>query len=539
MRKLLVHLFCLVFWFTAAAQPLQRPKLVVGIVVDQMRWDYLYRFYDRYSEGGFKRLLGEGFSCENMFIPYTPTYTAAGHTCVYTGSVPALHGIMGNSWYDRAQKKIIYCTDDSAANAVGSNSVAGKMSPRNLWANTLGDEMRLATNFRSKTISIALKDRASILPGGHASNGSFWFDNATGSWISSTFYMNELPRWMQQFNARKLPDGYLKDNWTTLYPVASYVQSAPDSNAFEGRLPGEDMTFPHNTASITNNKYETFRTMPMSNTYTFETAKAAIEGEQLGGRNVTDLLALSFSAPDLIGHAFGPYSVEVEDTYLRFDRDLAGFINYLDGKLGKGQYLLFLTADHGASLNPAFLKANKLPIGTFNINSLRRQMNDSLRKYFNVPDLIEQTINYQVYLDDNLVRANNLDKSQVRRYLIEWIMKQPGVANVVDLASIENATLQPRMKMMLVNGYNQKLSGDLQIIIKPQFFETLQTGTTHGQWNPYDAHIPLLWYGWHVQPGQLNREVYMTDIAPTVAAMLHVQMPNACVGKVIEEVSKK
>src|SRR5438105_5379313 len=222
MKRTFLYLAFFFFVLYSGAQALPRPKLVVGIVVDQMRWDYLYRYYSRYSNDGFKRLLHQGFSCENTFIPYTPTSTAPGHSCVYTGSVPALHGIPGNTWYDREQKKLVYCVEDNSVQTVGSSSAAGKMSPANLWSNTITDEIRLATNFRNKTISIALKDRGAILPGGHTANAAYWFDNATGGWISSTFYMKDLPDWVKKFNDKKLPDAYLKQNWNTLYPINSY-----------------------------------------------------------------------------------------------------------------------------------------------------------------------------------------------------------------------------------------------------------------------------------------------------------------------------
>jgi len=522
-----------VFCLQASAQKLQRPKLVIGMVVDQMRWDYLYRFSERFGNGGFRRLLYDGFSCENTFIPYTPTYTAAGHACVYTGSVPALNGMLGNNWYSRAERKMVYCTDDTV-HTIGSNSTAGNMSPRQLWSNTITDELRLATNFLNKTISVALKDRGSILPGGFTSNGSFWFDNATGGWITSSFYMKDLPAWVKKFNDRHLPDEYLKQNWNTLYPLPTYIQSAEDSNRYEGRM--EDRTFPHMTSTIASNKYESFRTTPFGNTYTLEMAKAAIENEQLGKRNVTDFLTVSLSSTDYIGHTFGPNSIEVEDTYLRLDQDLASFLTYLDNSIGKGQYLLFLTADHGAANNPYYISDQKMPSGALNVSALRRQLDDSLSKNFLVRSLVDEIVNYQIYFDDDLIAENGLDKKIISQYVLKFLLRQPAVANAVILSDLNQSTLSETQKMMLTNGYNQKLSGDIQYMLKPQYFESFQLGTTHGSWNPYDAHIPLLWFGWHVKKGALNREVYMTDIAPTVAAFLHVQMPSACIGKVITEV---
>jgi predicted AlkP superfamily pyrophosphatase or phosphodiesterase len=520
------------------AQTLSRPKLVVGLVVDQMRWDYLYRYEARYGPGGFKRLLREGFRCENTFIPYTPTYTAAGHTCVYTGSVPALHGILGNNWYNREAGRLVYCTEDSTVQPVGTISDAGKMSPKNLWSTTIADELALAQNFRNKTIGIAIKDRGAILPAGHSATGAYWFDASTGGFISSSFYMAALPQWVTDFNARKLPDGYVKQGWNTLYPVNSYAQSTADNMPYEGNIYGEDNTFPHTTDAVTVNKYETFKYLPAANTFTLEMAKAAIEGEKLGQGTVTDMLTVSLSSTDYLGHTTGPNSIEAADMYLRLDKDLAQFFTYLDAKIGKGQYLFFITADHGAAHVPAFLKEQRIPAGVLDDATLQTRLNAGLQQAFGVSNLVTIIVNYQVYLNDTLIAQKGIDKQALKQQIIDTLLRIPGIANVVDLQNLKTTTLPELLKQRIRNGYNQKWSGDLQFVFQPQWFDGGTKGTTHGTWNPYDAHIPLVWFGWHVKPGGSYRNVYMTDIAPTLAAMLRVQMPNATIGEVIGELLK-
>ncbi len=537
MKKSIV-VFLLLIGMSGLTQTPVRPKLVVGIVVDQMRWDYLYRFSDRYGAGGFKRLLGEGFSCENAFIPYTPTYTAPGHTCVYTGSVPSLHGIVGNNWYDKSTKQVVYCTDDATVKSVGSNSDAGEMSPRNMWATTITDELRLSNNFKSKTIGIALKDRGAILPAGHAATAAYWFDDATGGWISSTYYMKELPQWVVQLNAKKLPDAYMARSWKTLYPLDTYTQSTADAKAYEGALPGGGVSFEHRTDTIRNNKYGAFRVTPYGNSFTADAARAAIEGESLGTRGVTDFLAVSFSSTDYIGHTFGPNAIETEDTYLRLDKDLADFFTYLDTRIGKGQYLLFLTADHGVAHDVGFEEENNIPAGTSNTITMQKSLNDALQKEFGNGNYITTIINYQVFLNNEFIQSKKLDRESIKRSVMQNLLREPGVDKAVDLENLAGSALPQPVQMMLENGYNQKLSGDIQFIYRPQWFEGFVRGTTHGAWNPYDAHIPLLWYGWGIKTGKTNREVYMTDIAPTVAALLQIQMPNASIGKVIEEVRR-
>lgn len=537
MRKFFLLSAVILSSFCSQAQPPSRPRLVVGIVIDQMRWDYLHRFYDRYSQHGFKRLLKEGFSCDNAFIPYTPTQTAAGHASIYTGSVPAFNGIMGNSWYDRLLNRDVYCTEDASVQSVGSNSSAGKMSPRNLWSTTITDELRLATNFRNKTISIAIKDRSSILPGGHAANAAYWFDNATGGWISSSYYMKELPAWVQKFNARHLPDAYLKKNWNTLYPIQTYIQSTSDSNRYEVRVPGEDTWFPHRLDSLITNRYDAFKYSPHGDAYTFDMARAAIEEEKLGqNKAVTDFLALSFSSPDYIGHNFGPNSVEIEDTYLRLDLGLADFLKYLDARMGKGNYLVFLTSDHAVAHNPYFMQDNQLPAGSLEYNDVRRRMNDTLAKKYQVGGLLSKWSNYMLFLNDSIIAKKGLNKAEIKNFLKSFLLREPSVSHIVDLENIASTSLPDRIKTMLTNGYNQKLSGDLQILLKPGHFQNFHLGATHGQWHLYDAHIPLIWFGWKVKPGRSYREIYMTDIAPTLSSLLNIQMPNAAIGQPIWEI---
>lgn len=543
MKKLVTVLLLLPFVLIHAqtASPSQtppRPKLVVGIVIDQMRWDFLYRFYDRYSAGGFKRLLGEGFSCENTFIPFTPTYTAPGHACVYTGSVPSLNGIVGNNWYDKYAKQVVYCTDDSSVRGVGTTSVAGEMSPRNMFATTITDELRLGSNFRSKTIGIALKDRGAILPAGHAANAAYWFDDATGGWISSTYYMQALPDWMVKLNAQKLPEAYMAKSWKTLYPADTYKQSTADAKPYEGSFPGGSTSFEHRTDTLKGSRNGAFRVTPYGNSYTVDAARAAIEGEALGTRGVTDFLAVSFSSPDYIGHTFGPNSVEIEDTYLRLDKDLADFLVYLDGKVGKGQYLLFLTADHAVAHVPGFAEENKIPAGISSTTTIQKVLNEALQKEFGNGNYIQTIINHQVFLNNEFIQSKKLNRDAIKRSVIQTLLTQPGVEKAVDLENLPAANLPQQVHMMLVNGYNQKLSGDIQFVYRPQWFEGFGRGTTHGSWNPYDSHIPLLWYGWGIKQGKSYREVYMTDIAPTIASMLQIQMPNGSIGKVITEALK-
>ena len=540
MKRLILFTLCLslIAGYSYAQTAPKKPKLIIGLVIDQMRWDNLYRYADQYSDNGFKRLLREGFSCENTMLPYTPTVTACGHTCIYTGSVPAITGITGNNWWDQDANKEVYCTDDTSYTTIGSNTKAGQMSPNRMLVTTITDELRIATNFKSKVIGIALKDRGAILPAGHSANAAYWYDGKNGNWITSSFYMNALPDWATQFNNRKVPDSLLALNWNTLYAAANYTQSTNDEENYERKFDGETTTsFPHNFDKAGDKKYGLIKSIPQGNTLTFDFAKATIEGEHLGMTGNTDFLAISCSSTDYIGHQFGPNSVENEDDYLRLDKDIADFLKFLDSKYGKGNYLLFLTADHGVAHIPGFLKQHNIPTG-FIDGSFVDNLNASIKAKFGLTKVIVDADNYQLTFNHNLLDSAKITRQTIIDYLLPLIKKINGIANAFDIEKINTVTLPDIQKKMLSNGYYAKHCGDIQLIFEPAWIDGGPTGTTHGLWNPYDAHIPLVWFGWDITHGQSNDEVYMTDIAPTIAAMLHIQMPNGCIGKPITAITK-
>lgn len=519
-----------------------RPKLVVGIVVDQMRWDYLYRYYDRYSKGGFKRLLNEGASCENTLIPYTPTITAVGHTSIYTGSVPAIHGIVGNDFYDYRVGKSVYCSEDKSVNTVGADNDNGKMSPRNMLTTSICDELKLATNFRGKVIGVAVKDRGAILPAGHSADAAYWYDGKTGKIISSTYYMKELPKWVQDFNADNKVISYYAKDWKTLYPIASYTQSDVDENIYENTPFGEDQkVFPYDLKRFIDKKdFAAFRYTPFANTFTFDLAKAALTNEQLGKDSITDFLAISISSTDYIGHAFGPNSIEAEDTYLRLDKDLEQFIAFLDQQVGADNYTLFLSADHGVAHVPGFLEKHHIPNGGVVGSKVERDLLDALKQKFGKDSLCIGAWNYQIYLNKERIKATQLNYQEVRQSVIDFLQQVPGVERAFANEQLQEVALPSEIKEQFIKGYYPPRCGDVALIIKPAYIDDYYSGkgTTHGSWNPYDAHIPLLFYGYGVNKGRIYSQCQMTDIAPTLATLLHIQMPNGCIGKAIEKVIK-
>ncbi len=518
---------------TASAQ-VERPRLVVGIVIDQMRWDYLYRYQDRYGEGGFKRLLNEGFSCENTRLPYVPAVTAVGHTCIYTGSVPSIHGIAGNNFVKDDKK--VYCTDDDTVKPVGTDSKAGLMSPRNLWTTTIGDEMKISTNGKSKVVGVALKDRSSILPAGHNPDGAFWFDDKTGNFITSTYYMDKLPKWVEDFNKEKLPYEYLSQKWNTLYPKDTYTQSTADENNYEdGIREGVKATLPLDLPTLYKKYgYGIIRNTPMGNQLTFEMAKAALEGEKLGEDDVTDLLTVSCSSPDYIGHQVGTHAIETEDTYLRLDKSLEDFLNYLDNKIGKGNYLLFLSADHGAMNNSTYLQDNRIPAGTWDGKVVKAYLEEALTKaYPEAAGTIKTVMNYQVFFNKGIIKSKSLDFDRIKEIVVNRLKEDKDVLYACDNEKATTESIPEEVKYRIINGYNHDRSGDVTAVTKPGFYAHGPRGTNHGMWNPYDTHIPLVFMGWGIQHGATTKQTFMTDIAPTVTALLHMQAPNGCVGQPI------
>jgi predicted AlkP superfamily pyrophosphatase or phosphodiesterase len=517
-----------------SSKTLAMPKLVVGIVVDQMRYDYLYRYYDKYTEGGIKRLLNEGFNCRNHHYHYAPTVTAAGHAAIFTGSLPAINGMIGNEWYDQRLGRAVYCVEDSTVTTVGNSTRNGKMSPRNLLTSTVTDQLRIALSFRNKTIGIAQKDRGAILPAGHTANAAYWFDSKDGNWITSSFYMNELPAWAQQFNAQKLGQQYAAQGWELLLSANQYVESTTDDKTFEAKLPGEQKpVFPHQiVATNGNNPLETIRTTPWGNTLTKDFAVAAIQGENLGKGDLTDFLTVSFSSTDYIGHAFGPNSIEAQDAMLRLDRDLASLFKFLDTWTGKGQYLTFLTADHGVADIAGFWQENKLPAGVFEASKLRELFKAEFKKIWDTEGIIRSEDNYQLYLNHTLLDQKNITVQDVYRVVRRVALASSyHVADVINLTDLANSPLNDYQLSYLKNGYSPRRSGDIQLVLEPGWYAGRSTGTTHGVMYNYDTHVPFVLMGWGIKPGYTVERTHISDIAPTLADLLNILPPNGNVGK--------
>ncbi|RMG81703.1 MAG: alkaline phosphatase family protein [Bacteroidetes bacterium] len=534
--KKLVFLFPLLFKLSSTYA--QAPKLVVGIVVDQMRYDYLYRFYDKYSEKGFKKLLNQGTSFENTNYNYIPTYTAPGHASIFTGATPSLHGIVGNYWYDKDNSsRKVYCVEDFDVQPVGTTSKSAQRSPKNMLCTTVGDQLKLFTNGKSKVVGLSLKDRGAILPAGHAADYAFWLDDSTGNFVTSSYYTEKLPDWVEKFNQQKKAEELVHQKWTLLLDKSQYTESIEDNNPYEDLFGGElSPVFPHDlTKEFEQNRYAVLKSTPFGNTLLKEFALETIKNMELGKDDVPDFLSVSFSATDYVGHQFAPHSVEIEDTYLRLDRDLGDLIEYLDKKIGKENYVLFLTADHGAAENPAYLKSMKIPAGIFYTDDMESSLNSLCYNAEFAPssawnEKCVQITNHQIYLWEVEDYDGNLN-------LIDPVYKLSREENILTYF-FSRETPRNKLMQMAQNGYYAPRCGDFRYILKPNYMEHDYKGTTHGSPYSYDTHVPLLWYGASVPTQKIYRRIEITDIAITIANMLHIQEPNCTNGQPLVEILK-
>ena len=519
-----------------------KPKLVIGIVVDQMRWDYVNRFKPFFtSNKGFSRFVNEGASCNNTMIPYVPTVTACGHTCVYTGSTPSIHGITGNTWFDNVKQKTVYCVEDNTVQTIGSNNnSAGQMSPVNVWTSTLGDELKLATNFKSKVIGISIKDRGAIIPAGHSADGAYWYDSKTGNFISSTYYGKSLPSWVTNYNALHRPDSLYTMNWNLSLAASVYEANCDtDENIYESTPFGKDAKhLPYNLQEYIGKDYGKIASTPYGNNLVVEMAKQALLNEHLGADNITDLLAISFSSPDYIGHSFGPDSWETLDGYIKLDETMADLFTFLDQQVGKDNYTVFLTADHAIANVPGFAKKHHLPGDNYDDGSLRSDILTCLNANNLSPKLISAVTEYNIYFNHAIMDSLNVSFDKLSSTISNYLEKKPLILQVVESRKAAYAPLPQNLRERIVNGYTPQRSGDLMVVTKSGVVDGSSTGTSHGVLYNYDAHIPLLFFGAGIKKGAVNGVTYMTDIAPTVSTLLGIQMPSGSIGKPILEVLK-
>lgn len=513
---------------------IKKPSLVVGIIVDQMRPDYIDRYWDMLSDDGFRRLVGEGFTFTHAKFDYMPTATGAGHAGVYAGTTPSVHGAIGNSWYVRELGRAMNVIEVPSYEGVGSAAgYDGSKGPGNLLTTTFTDELRLHTNMRSKVVSMSRKDRGAIIPAGHLGD-AYWYEASTGNFVTSTFYHERLPGWVTSFNNRNLAQTYLSEPWETLHPIEEYAASIDDDNPYERRFVEEvPPVFPHNLPLLVDEygldpgllSYTAF-----SDELLLEFAIAALEGESLGIRDVTDVLAISFSAMDGVGHMFGPASVEVQDTFLRLDLVIARLLNHLDEQVGEGNYLLFLTSDHGAPHVPQYLTDLGIPGGYVDLDEEEKAIRAYMKETWG-EDFLLAISNFQLYFDHEAMNKAGINQSVVQEKITGYLLTREGVAGALPANVLAFNEFTRGIRSWVQNGYHQIRSGDVMFWLEPHTNRgTRYRGTDHNSPWVYDTHAPMHWYGWTVQPGRSSVPVFISDIASTVTNFLGSPLPSGNTG---------
>jgi len=529
MRKLLILLIIACSTIEAFSQ--ERPKLVVGIVVDQMRYDYIYRFWEDFSNNGFKKLINEGHFFRNCQFGYVPTYTGPGHASIFTGTTPSVHGIVANDWYDKTSGKHIYCAGDGDMhticncedNNIDVQSEDGKMSPQHMLTTTFSDELKLF-NKNSKVFGISLKDRGAILPAGHSANGAYWMDSE-GKWITSSFYMQSLPYYIEKINNSNPTQKYLKNTW---------------------EVNGE---FKHDlTSQYAQKGGSAIKSTPFGNTILKDLALKIIEKESLGQRKETDVITISFSSTDYIGHQFGPHAPEIKDTYIRLDKEIAKILKTINEKIGFDNTVLFITADHGVVSEPSELLQRNIPAGYFDQNIMIAELTEHLTSKYEWPihkvDASEYVLNYSnnnLFLNHEFI-LNNLDISieDVQIECANFFLKYEWVKNTYTATQLHENEYSDSFHSLIQRGYNQKRSGDVIVSLQTGWLKSHweSGGTTHGSSYSYDTHVPLIFWGGKITPGKTDRKVNIRDIAPTISTLLGTSYPNGCIGNPLPEITE-
>lgn len=516
-----------------------QPALVLAIVVDQFRYDFLLRFGDSFGSRGFRRLIDQGAVFANCNYDYVPTYTAPGHAAIFTGSVPMYNGIVGNTWFDRGSSRVRVMVSDDSVKTLRSPSAATPasqppgVSPRNLIGTTIGDQLRLSNSLRSKVVGASFKDRSAILPGGKRPNGAYWFEAPSGTFVSTDYYFKDLPAWVNRFNETVRPDRHFGAKWEALLP-SKVGDDQPDlRNSLLGK--GFPYTIDGGEQKPGPRFYSAFELSPFASEYLADFARAAIEAESLGRDEFPDLLSISFSTPDLIGHSYGPDSREVAETYVRLDRVVADLLDYVERTVGLTNTIVFVTADHGVSPIPERLQSLGFDAGRLSSREVVDVVNSALVARFGEGKWVLAFVNDQLYLDRSLISERKLNSADVQRAAGEAALGIPGIIDFFTRDQItEGRMTTAEVSRRVVNGFNRIRSGDVWLITKPfTFVAEGSLATTHGSPYSYDTHVPLILFGAEVKPGRYDFACSPSDIAPTLASLLRVEPPANHVGRVL------
>lgn len=517
----------------------KKPKLVVGIVIEEMRYEMLLRYWDSFGENGFKKIIDQGAFCTQTHHNYLITQNGVGQTSIVTGTYPSYHGIIADDWYDRLGDKMVHCADESKFNLMNGKISMGNFTPDNILTSTIGDEIKLSNNDSSKVLSISLNPVSAVLSGGRLADYAFWFNNHDGGWITGNYYTDSLPDWVKEFNAKGFQDVYIRKSWASMHSLSdNYKKSLPDDNPFEIGFSNYRYTFPYDLPYLRNRSgnYKYLKFTPFGNTYTKDFAISGIIGEDLGKDEFTDFLTVSFSATHYSGELFGPRSVEIEDIILRLDKDLEHFMQFLDDEIGMENVLVYITSDRGVSEVPEYLKYQKQNAGIFDGAKAVTLLNSYLSILYQDGEWVKYYHSRQIYFNQSLIDQTGVDLEEIQEKTAGFMVQFNGVANALPGATILSTNFDSGIKRKIQNSYHQKRSGDVIINLEPGWIEKNGRVTNSGSGYVYDTHVPLIWYGWRIKPGRIDKPTEIIDIAPTISWILNITAPNATVGTSIYEI---
>ncbi len=514
--------------------PSEKPKLIVAIIIEDMRSEYLFRFKDKFEKNGFNRMMNEGAFCKNASYDYLITQSAPGITSITTGCSPSVHGIVSNFWYNRNSEELTDCCFDKEQKAVGTNVLSGNYSPKRILTTGFADELKLMSQNKSKVISVSPNYQSAILLGGHTADAVYWFNDIQGNWISNSYYTKELPSWVNTFNTNNLPDIYLQKEWNTILPIESYTESLPDKNNFETGFYNKS-TFPYKLEKLRNktDDYSLLMKTPFGNSFTKDFLIDVIINNELGKDDTPDVLLVSFSAFAEIEKLFGPKSVELEDSYIRFDKELTHLFNFIDKEIGKQNVVYFVTADCNSAPNKDYLTANKIPVNVFDADKSTVLLKAYMNAVYGAGDWVLKYSNQQIYLNQDLIEDAGLNLPEVQEKTAQILLQMSGVANALTATNLQQFDYTNGIFSKIQNSYYSKRSGDVIINLEPGWIEK-NLYQINGKTGKSET-VPLLWYGWKIKRSLINRPVSMFDIAPTISNFLNTSNPTGCEGKVILE----
>ena len=522
--------------------PSQKPKLIVGITVSGMMYDYLSVYWDKYGEDGFRRMATSGANCKNARFNYLITEPSVGYASIATGANPSEHGIVSDYWYNRLSNEIAYSLDDPGQTTIGGSYGTGAYSPISMHNRTLSDEIRVKSRFRSKSIGVAIDPQASILMAGHTATGAYWLDPIRASWVTSSYYMDSLPGWVNDFNEKNYRDLYLNRMWETLRPISEYTESMLDNNDYELGF-DDQITFPYDLARISGvasgePNYTTLLSTPWGNTYTKDMAIAAIVNEELGMGETTDMIHIGFNATKYLAQRYSTWSVEIQDAYLRLDQDIAHLLTFLDEYLGLENVLVYVTAENALAVDPRYLAEYRIPSGFFNYRTSISLLKSYLNAIYGRGDWVTFYYAQQIYLNHQLIEDSRLSLEEVQDQVARFMIQMGGVSNAVQSYVLQRNQFSEGVLQKIQNSYYQKRSGDVILYLTPGYVEHSNMGGGDFAEFKYAPHVPLMFYGWKVNRITIPYKVSPTDIATSIASFLEISMPENATGTVITDLVK-